>query len=47
MSQERLNGLTMITIENYILECMNYQDLIQNFASKKLREWSSSVMYVN
>ncbi|KAK1423943.1 hypothetical protein QVD17_19254 [Tagetes erecta] len=37
MSQERLNGLAMIAIENDILEGMNYQDLIENFASKNAK----------
>ncbi|GJU34680.1 zinc finger MYM-type protein 1 [Tanacetum coccineum] len=32
MSQERLNGLALIAIENDILESVNYDDLINNFA---------------
>ncbi|PWA45470.1 zinc finger MYM-type protein 1 [Artemisia annua] len=37
MSQERLNGLALIAIENDILESVNYDDLISNFASKNAR----------
>ncbi|GJW95987.1 zinc finger MYM-type protein 1-like protein [Tanacetum coccineum] len=37
MSQERLNGLALIAIENDILESVNYDDLIKNFASKNVR----------
>ncbi|GJU47369.1 zinc finger MYM-type protein 1 [Tanacetum coccineum] len=37
MSQERLNGLALIAIENDILESVNYDDLINNFASKNAR----------
>jgi len=34
MSQERLNGLASITIENDILEKTQYKDLVDEFASK-------------
>ncbi|KAK9714746.1 hypothetical protein RND81_06G116800 [Saponaria officinalis] len=37
MSQERLNGLTMITIEDKILEKLSYEELIDDFASKNAR----------
>ncbi|GJW74015.1 zinc finger MYM-type protein 1 [Tanacetum coccineum] len=37
MSQERLNGLALIVIENDILESVNYDDLIKNFAFKNAR----------
>ena len=37
MSQERLNGLAMISIENDILEQINYEELIEDFASKNAR----------
>ncbi|GJZ02219.1 zinc finger MYM-type protein 1-like protein, partial [Tanacetum coccineum] len=37
MSQERLNGLALIAIENDILESVNYDDLINNFSSKNVR----------
>ncbi|GJU97468.1 zinc finger MYM-type protein 1, partial [Tanacetum coccineum] len=37
MSQERLNVLALIAIENDILESVNYNDLINNFASKNVR----------
>ncbi|XP_024626895.1 zinc finger MYM-type protein 1-like [Medicago truncatula] len=34
MSQERLNGLALIAIENDILEKIQYEDLVDEFASK-------------
>ncbi|GJZ06063.1 zinc finger MYM-type protein 1 [Tanacetum coccineum] len=37
MSQERLNGLTLIAIENRVLESVDYEDLVNNFASKNAR----------
>uniref|UniRef100_A0A7N0RDT9 DUF4371 domain-containing protein n=1 Tax=Kalanchoe fedtschenkoi TaxID=63787 RepID=A0A7N0RDT9_KALFE len=37
MSQERLNGLTLIAIENDQLEKAEYEDLIQDFVSKNTR----------
>ena len=37
MSQERLNGLVMISIENEYLGKLNYDDLIEEFASKNAR----------
>ncbi|XP_047326548.1 zinc finger MYM-type protein 1-like [Impatiens glandulifera] len=37
MSQERLNGLAMISIEKECLEQLEYDDLIENFASKNAR----------
>ncbi|CAH9119634.1 unnamed protein product [Cuscuta europaea] len=37
MSQERLNGLAMIAIENEYLEKIEYKDLIDDFASKTAR----------
>ena len=37
MSQERLNGLAMIAIENDMVEKVNYEDLIDDFASKNAR----------
>ncbi|XP_022019552.1 zinc finger MYM-type protein 1-like [Helianthus annuus] len=40
MFQERLNGLAMISIENKILEGMDYKDLIESFASKNTRRAS-------
>jgi len=33
MSQQRLNGLTLLSIEKNILNKMNYDNLIHNFAS--------------
>jgi len=32
MSQERLNGLTLLSIEKEILNEINYHNLINNFA---------------
>ncbi|XP_050876930.1 uncharacterized protein LOC127080662 [Lathyrus oleraceus] len=37
MSQERLNGLALIAIENDILETLKYEDLVDDFASKNVR----------
>nr|GFB02033.1 zinc finger MYM-type protein 1 [Tanacetum cinerariifolium] len=37
MSQERLNGLALIAIERDMLESVDYEDLINNFASKNAR----------
>ncbi|CAL5212152.1 unnamed protein product [Lathyrus oleraceus] len=37
MSQERLNELTLIAIENDILETIKYEDLVDDFASKSVR----------
>jgi hypothetical protein len=37
MSQERLSGLAMISIENEYLDKLNYDDLIEEFASKNAR----------
>ncbi|XP_052621070.1 uncharacterized protein LOC111901968 [Lactuca sativa] len=37
MSQERLSGLTMISIENEILESIDYKELINQFAIKNAR----------
>jgi hypothetical protein len=38
MSQERLSGLAMISIENEYLNKLNYDDLIEEFASKNARK---------
>jgi hypothetical protein len=37
MSQERLNGLAILSIEKKILENLEYKNLIKNFASQKAR----------
>nr|GEV44984.1 zinc finger MYM-type protein 1 [Tanacetum cinerariifolium] len=37
MSQERLNRLTLIAIKNRLLESVDYENLINNFASKNAR----------
>lgn len=36
ISQERLNGLTLIAIENDILETIKYEDLVDEFVSKSI-----------
>ncbi|XP_076916647.1 uncharacterized protein LOC143576443 [Bidens hawaiensis] len=43
MSQERLNGLAMISIESDVLESTHYQELIESFASKNARRASCFV----
>ena len=40
MSQERLNGLAVIAIENNILEKIRYEELIDDFASRNARRIS-------
>jgi len=35
MSQQRLNGLVLLSIEKYFLNKINYDNLIDNFASQK------------
>lgn len=35
MLQERLNGLSLIAIENDLLETIKYEDLMDEFTSKK------------
>ncbi|PWA36504.1 zinc finger MYM-type protein 1 [Artemisia annua] len=42
ISQERLNGLALIAIENDIFESVNYEMLINNFATENAKEWHSS-----
>ena len=37
MSQERLNGLALMAIENELLENIDYDSLIDDFASKHVR----------
>ena len=37
MSQEKLSGLAMISIKNEYLDKLNYDDLIEEFASKNVR----------
>ena len=37
MSQDRLSGLAMISIENEFLDKLKYDDLIEEFASKNAR----------
>jgi hypothetical protein len=38
MSQERLNGLAILSIENEMLKKLEYKNLISNFASQKVRK---------
>ena len=38
MSQERLSGLTILSIEKNMLKKINYKSLINNFASKRARK---------
>ena len=38
MSQERLNGLAILSIEKKMLENLEYKNLIKNFASQKARK---------
>ena len=38
MSQERLNGLSILCIEKEILESMNFELIINDFASTKARK---------
>jgi hypothetical protein len=37
MTQERLNGLATIAIENDVLEKINYEDIIEDFISRNTR----------
>ena len=38
MSQERLSGLAILSIEKEMLEELKYKNLISNFASQKARK---------
>ena len=38
MSQERLSGLAILSIENEMLEELKYKNLISQFASPKVRK---------
>ena len=40
MLQERLNELAMIAIESDLLEYVEYEDLVDDFASKSFRRMS-------
>ena len=37
MKQERLNGLTTISLENDFLEKIKYEDILEDFISKNTR----------
>ena len=37
MTQERLNGLAIIALENDVLEKINYEDIIGDFISRNTR----------
>ncbi|GKD23767.1 zinc finger MYM-type protein 1 [Tanacetum coccineum] len=43
MSQERLNGLTLIAIENDILESVDYERLINKFVAQNARRMALSM----
>lgn len=36
MLQEMINGLTLIVVENDLLETIKYEDLVDEFASKSV-----------
>jgi len=38
MLQDRLNELAMLSIENKVLELLDYKTLINNFVAQKLRK---------
>ena len=38
MSQERLNGLSILSIEDSMLEHLDYKTLISSFAAEKVRK---------
>ena len=38
MSQERLNGLAMLSIESDLARSLNYHDIINAFASERARK---------
>jgi len=38
MSQQRLNGLALLSIEKELLNEINYDNLIDNFASQKTQK---------
>ena len=38
MSQERLSGLIILSIEREMLEKLKYKNLISNFTSQKVRK---------
>jgi len=40
MSQQRLNGLVLLFIEKEMLNEINYDNLIDNFASQKVQKIS-------
>jgi hypothetical protein len=39
MTQERLNGLSTIALENDVLEKIKYEDIIEDFIFKNMRGW--------
>ncbi|KAL4558569.1 hypothetical protein LXL04_036770 [Taraxacum kok-saghyz] len=45
MTQERLSGLAMISIKNEMLESINYEELINQFAIKNARRASRIIGY--
>jgi hypothetical protein len=39
LTQEKLNGLVTIALENDVLEKIKYEDIIEDFISKNTRRW--------
>jgi hypothetical protein len=37
VTQERLNGLALIALENDVFEKINYEDIIEDFISRNTR----------
>ena len=42
MSQERLNGLSIISIEHELTRQINFNEVLRDFSNMKIRRWSSS-----
>ncbi|XP_075060835.1 zinc finger MYM-type protein 1-like [Mixophyes fleayi] len=43
MSEQHLNSLALLSIEHELAQKLNFLDLIQDFASSKVRRWSTNV----
>jgi len=43
MSQQKLKGLALLSIEKYILNKTNYDNLIDNFTSQKIQKTISNL----
>jgi hypothetical protein len=46
MSQEKLNGLAILSIKKMMLENLEYKNLISNFASQKARRIIFKYIYI-